>query len=187
MKTIVLVLGLFGVMTSLAPWAAYGEEIILAGFPAATSRCKLESALDVFQKEDVTNNQGQQAMPIAGNTFIVVDFALQFKTASSTISSKDFYLDSGKARFECVGFMMKIGTEKPPVFVGGADEATLSIGGKGNYAATKGHASLTLVFTGPRDYAKGTLKVMSNYPVQTKAKVKETPTASSKDAKKNKK
>jgi hypothetical protein len=146
----------------------------------------LERALDVTLKDYLPNNQGQQVMPIAGNAFIVVSFGLHFTNAESTISSKDFYLDSGRARFECVGFAMKVAEDKPPVFVGGTGEATLSIGGKENFTRTQGNTSLTLVFTGPKDYAKGTLAVKSAYPVRARVKAKATSTPQvSKGEKKN--
>jgi hypothetical protein len=164
----------------------HGEPITLLGLPAATSRCRLERALAVEARDYLLNQQGQQVMPIAGNAFIVATFGLQFKNATSTLSSKDFYLDSGKARFECIGFNMMVGAGKPPVFVGGTDEATLSIGGEENFANTKGNTSLTLVFAGPRDYAKGTISVKSNYPVRvSKPKAKVSPTSTPKGAKKS--
>lgn len=161
-----------------APVGARSDEAgpTLTGFPAATSRCRLEKALDVTLKDFLPNNQGQQVMPIAGNAFIVVSFGLHFKNATSTISSKDFYLDSGKARFECVGFAMKVAADKPLVLVGETGEATLSIGGKENFAKTQGNTSLTLVFTGPRDYARNTFVVLSAYPVKVKVKAKTTST-----------
>jgi hypothetical protein len=157
---------------SLIPSGVFGGEFLVSGLPSATSRCRLEGALGGMVRDYLFNHQGQQVMPIAGNTFIVVDFLVAFKNGTSTISSKDFYLDGGKARFECVGFTMKVAPDKPPVFVGGTDEATLSIGGEENFQRTGGKSPMTLVFTGPKDYAKGDLKVRSNYPVKSGATLK---------------
>lgn len=158
----------------LAPSPVRSDEsaagLALSGFPAATSRCVVEGVRSVARAEVLFDSEGRAVQPIPGNVFIVAELALHFHAASSTISSKDFYLDGGRARFECAGFGMVREAGKPPVFVGGTGEATLSIGGEENFKRTQGRTGLTLVFTGPKDYAKGTLKVMSAYPVKAKTK-----------------
>jgi hypothetical protein len=67
-------LGLSLLVMSLIPSGVFGGEFLVSGLPSATSRCRLEGALGGMVRDYLFNHQGQQVMPIAGNTFIVVDF-----------------------------------------------------------------------------------------------------------------
>jgi hypothetical protein len=168
------------------PSAVWSQEggLTIGGFPASTQYCTLEGARQVSAREYLLDFKNQHASPIAGNTFIVVELLVVFKSGDATLSSKDFILKNGEVQFDCAGFLIKTAPDKEPALVWG-DEITLSAGGKENFKKTHGRGVMTLVFTGPTTYAKGAMTIKSAYPVKAKLKKKATspPKASKSDKK----
>lgn len=176
---------LFLLLALFVPVAVRGDEasLTIAGFPASTRYCALVNSHQALLKESMPDINGHEAGPLKGNIFVVVEFEVLFRSADAPISSKDFSLKKGDVQFECVGFAIRTAADKPPALAWG-DEATLTAGGKENFARSHGRGALTLVFSGPTSYANGTLSVVSNYPVKPKTKTTPTPTSKGSKGKK---